>query len=154
MGQGAAVLAVLLGTELTRLHKLHGIKRGGNRRSKDQTRNVAGLKWEELVKQELRISEDSAKRYMDLADGAKKRLPEFASIAEELLSTPLSALPEARRIELAEKTRNILPSETARWRYQRRPGRRHADGRGERIRTHCLTQRRRHEAFRTVRHAQ
>lgn len=110
MGQGAAVLAVLLGTELARLHKLYGVKAG---RPKNNSHNVVGIKWEQLVKQELGISDESARRYMDLAEGAKKRLPEFAPIAEELLTTPLASLPETRRAELAEKTRNILPSESA-----------------------------------------
>jgi hypothetical protein len=131
MGQGAAVMAVMLGTELRRLHKLHGVRRG---RPSINSRNVSGIKsrngssftWPEIVKNELGISDDSARNYMELAEAAKKRLPDFGPIAEELLNTPLAQLPDIRRAELTEKTRHLLPNHSAQqlawdWGISKRP---------------------------------
>lgn len=126
MASGAAALTILLGCELRRLHKKHGVRRGGDRRS-DQTRINSGLKWQDLVKQELGISDDSARNYMALAEAAKSRIPEFQPIAHALLDTPLGSLPEIKRNELLEKTKELLPpTYTAQqlmwdWGVQRQP---------------------------------
>ncbi len=110
MGHGTAVMVVLLGSELKRLHKLHGIRRG---RPSANSQSDLGIKWEELVKREMDFSDETARNYMALAEQAKIRVPEFAAIAEELLRTPIADLPEVRRAELAERTRNLLPSDSA-----------------------------------------
>lgn len=140
LGQGAAVLAVMLGTELRRLHKLHAPKRGAG---SHKSRNLSGFRsWPELVKQELGISDDSAGNYMQLAEAAKKRIPKFGPIAEEILSTPLRDLPPERRAYLAEQTRNVLPSTSANqlaidWGLTKLPklkgGKREAAGDGEEL---------------------
>lgn len=108
MAQGAAAMTILLGCELKHLHKKHGIQQGGDRRS-DQNRFVSVLKWSDIVKQELGISDDSARNYMALAEAAKSRIAEFEPIALSLLDTPLGSLPEIKRAELLEKTKELLP---------------------------------------------
>ncbi|MBI4024821.1 MAG: hypothetical protein HY360_07545 [Verrucomicrobia bacterium] len=104
--QGAAFM-ILTGFELKRLYKLHGIRRGKPR----NCRNVAIIKWEPLIKRELQISLDTALRYMQMADAAKKRLPNIN--ADELLSTPLKDLPDLRRQTLIASVQKITDGETA-----------------------------------------
>jgi hypothetical protein len=112
MAGGMAALAVIFGAELERLHKLYGIQRGGDRRS-DQTRMLSGLKWSDLVKRELGISDDTARNYMNLSREARERLPAIRELAETLLTTPLGSMPELKRAALLEKTRSLLPSDSA-----------------------------------------
>ena len=108
----SAACMILAGVELLRLHKLHGVKRGGDRRSADQTRNDSGLKWPELVKRELGIGDDTARNYMAMAEAARKRVPELNS--EWLLGTPLLDMPEMQREELLAKVQKVTDGQTAR----------------------------------------
>lgn len=110
MAGGVAAMAAVLGCELLRLHKLFGIKRGAGAH---KSRNTSGFTWPDLVKRELGISDDTARNYMALADQAKKNLPDFAPVAQRLLETPLGQLPDVERAALIEKTRGILPSNSA-----------------------------------------
>ena len=115
MAHGMAAIAVVLGAELQRLHKLFGVQRGGDRRSADQTRSRSCLiEWPDLVQRELGVSHDTARNWMHLAEQARKRLPNFAPIAALLLATPLGSLPDLQRAELVESTRKLLPEESAR----------------------------------------
>ena len=110
VASGALAITVLLGAEFQRLHKLFGVRRGGDRRSNP---HVAGLKWSELVERETGLSEDTAARYMQRAAEARKRLPDFEKIAERLFATPLADLPEVEIVEMIERTRAALPTESA-----------------------------------------
>ncbi len=107
MAKGAAFM-VMTGIELQRLHKLHAIKPG---KPSANSRNVSGIKWPELVKQEMGISDDTAANYMKMAEGAKKRLPGFD--AEELLNTPLAQLPDTRREKLIKSVQKLTDGQTA-----------------------------------------
>lgn len=92
---------VLAGLELKRLKKEHGIQRGGDRKT-DQTRNGSGLlKWSDLVKQELNITDDTANKYIEMAENAKKRVTILQNLEEQLLTTPLHLLDQREEVERA-----------------------------------------------------
>jgi hypothetical protein len=111
MAHGMAAIAVVLGAELQRLHGLFGVRAG---RPSANSRSRSEISWPDLVDRELGISDDTARNWMHLAEQARKRLPDFAPVAEKLLATPLGALPDLQRAELVEKTRKLLPEESAR----------------------------------------
>lgn len=111
MAHGMAAVAVVLGAELQRLHKLFGVRAG---RPEVNSRSRSEIKWPELVQRELGVSDDTARNWMLLAEQARKRLPDFAPVAAKLLATPMGMMPELQRAELVEKTRKLLPEESAR----------------------------------------
>lgn len=116
MAHGAGAIAVLLGGELERLHKLFCRKRGQRGPGKNTLGNksatrVGFIPWVDLVQVEVGISETHSRRCRELFREAKKRLPEFNAMAAQLLDTPLRDLPDLQRAELIERTHKILPHE-------------------------------------------
>lgn len=94
-GQSAALM-VLMGAELERLHKAHGVQRGGDRRGSNS--QPVSLKWADLVKEHVGCSEMQAWRAREMFKASKKRVPLLNG--EELLSTPIAKLPAKRQEEL------------------------------------------------------
>lgn len=112
MAHGAGAIAVLLGGELERLHKLFCGKRGRRWPGSSNSATRGGIMpWDDLVKAEVGISETHSRRCRELFREAKKRLPEFSLMAAQLLDTPLRDLPDLQRAELIERTHKILPHE-------------------------------------------
>jgi hypothetical protein len=111
---GTAAMMALWGFELQRLHKKHGISRGGDRRS-DQNRKSAALKptWEDLVKAELDISADTATRYMEMAKNAKKRSATLAELEDKLLTIPFEQLPPKLQEKAIEATNGVMDGRSA-----------------------------------------
>lgn len=123
MAHGMAAIAVVLGAELQRLHKLFGVRAG---RPGLNSQPRLGIKWADVVERELGVSDETARRWMHLAEQAKQRIPDFRPIAEKLLATPLGSLPDLQRAELVERTRKMLPEDGARqlmfdWGVVRKP---------------------------------
>lgn len=107
----SAAFMILAGVELIRLHKLHGVRRGGDRKSADQTARACGLKWDKVVEQELGIGESTARKYMAMAEAARERMLDLNS--ERLLNTPISEMPEMEREELIARVQKCTDGQTA-----------------------------------------
>lgn len=89
--RGHSVYAVAhrlaIGVELQRLHETHGIQRGGDRKSADQTVTRDGLiSWPALVHTHCGFSEPTARRIMALTEG----FAEFNAAFAKLLKTKAS----------------------------------------------------------------
>jgi hypothetical protein len=120
MAQSAAFM-ILAGAELERLHHAHAVKPG---QPKKNSPNVGGILWGDLVKRELGIGEETARRYRLMFKAAKKRVPMLN--AEELLSTPIGELPELRQQNLLAAVRKVTDGATAQqlmfdWNLAKRP---------------------------------
>jgi hypothetical protein len=81
---------VLTGFELIALKKDSGVQRGGDRRSNPKD---SGLKWEDLVKSELGIGDDTARTWMKMAEAIRPRLKKLGGSFEAL---PMLELPPAQ----------------------------------------------------------
>lgn len=90
----AAGYMVLTGLELKRLRATHGETRGAGL-AKDKARNIP---WSHLVKQELGISDETARKYIAMAEAAKNRLPIIKQLEQKLLSTPLAMIEEKEQL--------------------------------------------------------
>jgi hypothetical protein len=111
-GAATAAFLVLLGVEIKRLRGIHQPKRGGDHKSKNQTRNVSCLiSWPEIIQRELGISHDSARNYEAMAEAGKKHIAELN--AEELLTMPLCQLPDARREQIVHAVQKVTDGQTA-----------------------------------------
>lgn len=108
--QGAGFM-LLAGVELKRLKTVHGVKRGGDRKS-DQTRNGAGLTWAKLVERELGISEDTAARYILMAESSKERVKVLKELETKLLAAPLHSLPEATQERVIKAVNKLCDGKT------------------------------------------
>jgi hypothetical protein len=109
--QGAGFM-LLAGVELRRLKKLHGVKRGGDRKS-DQTRRGSGLiGWNEICERELGITDDTANKYILMAESAKERVKVLKDLEEKLLSTPFMRLTEAERAKVTKSVSKLCDGQT------------------------------------------
>lgn len=91
--------SILFGHELNRVKNLLGERRGGDRKTQDQSLHVQTLiPWTELVEQQTGIPYASAHRCMQLAAAAKKHIPILT--APDVLKNPFNALPAARQTEV------------------------------------------------------
>lgn len=100
-------LMVLLGIELKRLKKNLGETRGRKNPS------ASGISWGDLVKRELGITDDTATKYMLMAEGSKKRIPIIQELEEKLLTAPLASLTEKEQREITEAVQNLTDGKTA-----------------------------------------
>lgn len=105
----AAGFMVLTGLELKRLKKSHGETRG----RKKITATVRIISWADICQSELGISEDTAGRYILMAEAAKERSKVLQSMEEQLLALPLIALPEADRERVEKAVHKITDGNTA-----------------------------------------
>jgi hypothetical protein len=110
----AAGFMVLYGLELKRLKKAHGVKRGGNRRGTDQTQTGLGLiRWEDIVKAELGISDETAAKYILMAEAAKSRVPILQALEAKLLDAPLSSLSIEEQADISKAVQKLTDGQTA-----------------------------------------
>jgi len=111
----ASGLIVFWGLELKRLKKLHGIQRGGDRKSKPKSLDLIETKpltWEQIVKAELDISDETAATYIKAAEGCKGKSKPLQKYEEQLLTTPFSSLPEAAQAEIFKSVKGIADGHT------------------------------------------
>ena len=93
--QASLAAQVMAGFELAELKKEHGFQRGGDRRSNP---NDLGLKtsgastWEELCREKVGISDETARNWINMADGIRARWKKLAPEArlKELMAAPIS----------------------------------------------------------------
>lgn len=76
---------IMMGLELTRLHKLYGVRAG--RPKADNSRTSAVINWPELVQREMGFSDDTARRYMMMADVAKTKIKALRDV--DVLNKPI-----------------------------------------------------------------
>lgn len=109
----AAGFMVLWGIELKRLKKLHGDGRGGDRKSKKSKpdANRVLITWADRVQAELGITDDTAAKYIAMADAAKERLPILQVMEQQLLTIPLPQI-EAKD-QLIEATLKLTSGHNA-----------------------------------------
>lgn len=100
-------LMILMGLELKRLKKNLGETRGR------KNPNTSGISWGELVQQEVGITDDTATKYILMAEGSKKRIPMLEKLEEKLLTAPLSSLTETEQKEITEAVQNLTDGKTA-----------------------------------------
>ncbi|WP_009964052.1 hypothetical protein [Verrucomicrobium spinosum] len=100
-------LMILMGLELKRLKKNLGETRGR------KNPNASGISWGELVQQEVGITDDTATKYILMAEGSKKRIPMLEKLEEKLLTAPLSSLTEAEQQEITAAVQNLTDGKTA-----------------------------------------
>lgn len=107
----ATAFVVLTGFELIRLHKTHGVRRGGDHTS-EQSRSRSVLLWGDIVKRELGVTTDTASNWMKMAAECEKRLPQLADI-KLLLDTPLKDLPELKRVRITDGVKSLTDGASA-----------------------------------------
>ena len=80
---------VMAGFELAELKKQNGIRSG---RPAKLPHDVVIKSWEELVKENCGISDETARRWIEMADGIRARWKKLApeAILKELMATPIS----------------------------------------------------------------
>lgn len=101
---------LLAGLELIGLYKKYGIKRGGDRRSNP---NHLGLKWEDLVKKQLGISDETARNWMGMAKAAAPRLKKIGGFKDlPLLELAPHAWPENQQQLLEKAVHKITDGKT------------------------------------------
>lgn len=105
----AAGFMVLLGFELLRLKKNLGETRG-----RKKTRSDRVFNWGELVEAALGFTDDTAAKYMLMAQAAKARMKVLQDLEARLLTTPLHALPPADRKRVEDAVKKITDGNTAR----------------------------------------
>lgn len=103
-------MMLLTGIELKRLKKEHGIKRGGDRKSKDHRDPL--ISFEDLVHQQTGLSIGSAKRRVQLVDGAKARSKTLHDLEDKLLSTPFASLPADIQEQVNSAITKVCDGET------------------------------------------
>lgn len=114
MAQGVAFM-VLAGAELERLHKLYGIRPGRPALNSPNAGGInsanAGGSWAEVIKRELGIGEETARRYREMFKAARKRVPLLD--ADELLDTPMRDMPELKQKQLLAAVQKVTDGQTA-----------------------------------------
>jgi hypothetical protein len=113
--QVVVVAQIMCGFELIELQKRHGLGRGGDRKSKP---NASVLKWEDVVKQQIGRSDDTARNWMNMAKAVAPRLKKLDGPweAPALLALPPSEWPEGAREAVAKTLKNVCDGETqAEW---------------------------------------
>ena len=94
--QASLAAQVMAGFELAELKKEHGFQRGGDRRSNPHDADLKNITapntWAELVTENCGISEDTAGRWIQMADGIRARWKKLAPEAriKELMAAPIS----------------------------------------------------------------
>lgn len=107
MEQGKLFCQAMTGLELLALHKAHNIQQGGDRKSNPQAAGLI-LTWEEICKKEAGISDDTARRYMDIARKAAPRLKRFPALKNfDPMATPIAKLSEPQRTALESAVKKI-----------------------------------------------
>lgn len=107
--QGAGFM-LLAGVELRRLKKLHGVQRGGDRRSNTSSLGLIG--WDKLCEQELGISDTTANKYIAMAESAGQRVKILQELEEKLLTTPLLSLPAAAQEKVTKAVSKLCDGRT------------------------------------------
>jgi hypothetical protein len=103
--EGKLFCNVMTGLELLSLYKANGIQRGGDRANPQ----AAGLlTWEEICKKEAGISDDTARRYMDMAKAAAPRLKKLPALKNfDPFTMPMAKLPELQREALTHAVKKL-----------------------------------------------
>lgn len=103
----ASGFMVLMGIELKRLKKNLGETRGR------KTRNASGISWGDLVKQELGFTDDTATKYIAMAEGSKQRVSILQELEQKLLAAPLTDLTAQEQEQVFTAVKNITDGKTA-----------------------------------------
>lgn len=115
-GRASSVMAVMAGFEIGALKKLGGWVQGGRRGKTQDDLGFAHCKtWEEFCSKELRISDETARIYLQLADQARPKLRHLGSLdalINDLLATPVSQLPLAQYDLLTNAVNKITDGKT------------------------------------------
>jgi hypothetical protein len=103
--EGKLFCNVMTGLELLSLYKANGIQRGGDRANPQP----AGLlTWEEICKKEAGISDDTARRYMDMAKVAAPRLKKLPALKNfDPFNTPFAKLAGPQREALTNAVKKL-----------------------------------------------
>lgn len=107
LGRRVNHISILLGAELLRVKTVLNIGRGGDRKSKPQN---AGLKWEEIVKQQTGLSADTCDRLMKLAEAGKRFIPVLTD--PDVVEKPFSDLPEDRQKAIRQAIAKVSDGST------------------------------------------
>ena len=108
-GQSAAFM-VLLGAELERLHKKHGV-RAGRPALEINSSSVKELKWSELLEQQVGCSETQAWRAREMFKASRKRVPLLDG--PKLLTTSIDKFEPAEREALIKAVSKATDGKSA-----------------------------------------
>ncbi|WP_075090628.1 hypothetical protein [Verrucomicrobium spinosum] len=103
----ASGFMVLMGLELKRLKKALGETRGR------KTQDGLGISWEATVKANLGISDETATKYIAMADGVKTRVAILQELEAKLLAAPLSDLSDQEQEQVFAAVKDSTDGKTA-----------------------------------------
>lgn len=105
--QGKLFSQVMTGFELLALHKANGISQGKRTDLSTNLPHDAGS-WSEIVKKEAGISDDTARRYMDMAKAAAPRLKKLPALKNfDPFTNNIAQLPEPQREALSSAVKKL-----------------------------------------------
>ena len=109
--QGKLFSQVMTGFELLALHKANNIRQG-KRTDLGNLPHAAGS-WADIVKKEAGISDDTARRYMDMSKAAAPRLKKLPALKNfDPFSQPMSLLAEPQREAMEKAVKKLTDGKT------------------------------------------